>query len=123
MVETCPWYFAISSQDSCELQCPASTVLVWRGCSQRSEFDGGRSALCGAPSNLPDAAIIGIYGNPFFLFLAPLCVKGKAVGGQEEMVVFRESERTKWHFDCMFLEGRNNVRAKWKTGGGVMKNK
>lgn len=41
--------------------------------------------------------------GPFFLFLAPLCVKGKAVGGQEEMVVFRESERTKWHFDCMFF--------------------
>lgn len=35
------------------------------------------------------------------------------------MVVFRESERTKWHFDCMFLEGRNNVRAKWKTGGAL----
>lgn len=43
----------------------------------------GRFALCGVPGNLPDAAIIGIYGNHGmvpFLFLAPLCVEEKLLG-------------------------------------------
>lgn len=56
----------------------------------------GRFALCGVPSNLPDAAITGIYGNHTvpLLYLAPLC--RKAVGG-----------RRKWWWweqrDCMFI--------------------
>lgn len=57
-------------------------MLVWCCCSQYSEFDS-RFSLCGVPGNLPDAAIIGIYGNhawPFFQFLAPLCVEDKLLG-------------------------------------------
>lgn len=45
-------------------RCRASAVLVvWCSRSQYSEFDRVVLLSRGVPGNLPDAAIIGIYGN------------------------------------------------------------
>lgn len=65
------------------------------------------------PSNLPDAAITGIYGNhaQSFLFIAPLYKEEEQLGGE----AFRE--RTKWLFDCMFMLGSDKVRFKKRLEG------
>lgn len=91
-----------------------------------------------AAGNLPDAAIIGIYGNrartlptppPPSVFSSSLCGGKRCWGGRRrswgggggwcrlarggERVGAGASGRTKWHFDCMFPGGRNNARVKW----------
>lgn len=95
--------FCWSYVDSWELRHRAGVVLVWCSCSQYSTFDRVilLSVECPVIYQMQQLLVsMETTHGPFSVFSSSLC-RWKAVGGQEEMVAFRE--RTKWHCDCMLI--------------------
>lgn len=76
-----------ASRDSWERRCSASMVIVWCSCSQHSESDRVvlLSVECPVICQMQQLSVsMETTHGSLFLFLAPLCVEEKLLGGRRK---------------------------------------